>query len=29
MWKDLPSEANGYPTDVPYVRTIFRNLAPA
>ena len=29
MWKDLPSEANGYPTDVPYVRTFFRSLAPA
>jgi SAM-dependent methyltransferase len=28
MWKDLPSEANGYPTDVPYVRTFFRSLAP-
>jgi SAM-dependent methyltransferase len=29
MWKDLPSESNGYPTDVPYVRTFFRSLAPA
>jgi SAM-dependent methyltransferase len=24
-----PLEANGYPTDVPYVRTFFRSLAPA
>jgi SAM-dependent methyltransferase len=29
MWKGLPSHANGYPTDVPYVRTFFRSLAPA
>jgi SAM-dependent methyltransferase len=29
MLKDPPSEANGYPTDVAYVRTFFRSLAPA
>ena len=25
----LPSQTHGYPTDVPYVRTFFRSLAPA